>query len=91
MAGQPQAQAPTTLNSFALPVLLLVPAARPHLLLAACLPLALTYVTKATVDTRTHQAGNNIFECWGAWFYARTNWLNKYKLGSWPGAPKPRF
>ena len=60
----------------------------------ACLvrPVALAlWVAKAAIDTLTHQAGNNIFEQWGAWFDARTIWLNEYKSGSWPAAPKPRF
>ncbi|RZK31427.1 MAG: hypothetical protein EOO63_04220 [Hymenobacter sp.] len=49
---------------------------------AAILLLALAYVAKASIDTLTHQAGNNVFEKWGLWFDARTSWKNKYTVGS---------
>jgi hypothetical protein len=81
------------LNSFALPLLLAVqlPAISYQLAIAIGL-LVLAFVSKAAIDTLTHQASNNIFEKWGAWFDARVSWLNKYKPGSWEaGAPVPRF
>jgi hypothetical protein len=53
--------------------------------------LVLAFVAKAACDNLTHQAGNSIFEKWGAWFDTRVSWLNKYKPGSWPTAPVPRF
>jgi hypothetical protein len=62
------------------------------LLALAIVGLVLAYAAKAAIDTLTHQAGNNIFERLGAWFDARTSWLNKYAPGSWEsGAPRPRF
>ncbi|MGI4864619.1 MAG: hypothetical protein ACRYFZ_11915 [Janthinobacterium lividum] len=85
-----KAKPPTTLNSFALPALLAGHAPTSYLVAAIGL-LILAYVAKAAIDTLTHQAGNNIFERWGKWFDARTSWLNKYKPGSWPSAPVPRF
>jgi hypothetical protein len=81
------------LNSFALPLLLStqLPVSNYQLAIAIGL-LILAYVAKAAIDNLTHQAGNSIFEKWGAWFDARVSWLNKYKAGSWEaGAPVPRF
>jgi hypothetical protein len=79
------------LNSFALPLLLMLRVNSWELGAAIGL-LVLAFVAKAAIDTLTHQAGNNIFEKWGAWFDARVSWLNKYKPGSWEaGAPVPRF
>lgn len=80
-----------TVNSIALPALLLfVPQAGPAVLAWAIGLLALGFVAKAAVDVLTHQAGNNVFERWGAWFDARTSWKNKYRAYD-AGDLGPRF
>lgn len=82
-----------TVNGIALPALLLfVPAVGLPVLLWSIGLLALAFMANAAVDNLTHQAGNSIFERWGAWSDARTSWLNKYKPGSWQASkPVARF
>lgn len=49
------------------------------LLLIATAFILLAGLAKAAVDIMSHQADNNIFIRWGAWFDVRTSWKRKYK------------